>query len=136
MTEKPAKTRKLWIGLDFDGTCCTHRFPAIGEDIGAVPVLLELASHGHKIALNTMRSGEYLTEAVEWLRARGVPVHAVYHRPGQRRWTTSPKCHADLFIDDAALGCPQLPDTSVDWDGVRKLLVKAGVLPQKKAVAK
>ena len=43
------------IGIDFDGTCVKHAFPAIGDDIGAVPVLKELVDKGHKLILFTMR---------------------------------------------------------------------------------
>lgn len=41
--------------------------------------------------------------------------------------TSSPKVHADLYIDDAALGCPLIynPDFSdrpyVDWEKVRQV---------------
>lgn len=27
------------IAVDFDGTCVTHEFPKVGEEIGAAPVL-------------------------------------------------------------------------------------------------
>ena len=53
------------IGIDFDGTCVTHEYPKIGKDIGAVPVLKELVEKGHKLILNTMRSGKELEDAVE-----------------------------------------------------------------------
>lgn len=70
------------IVIDFDGTVVTHAFPQIGEDIGAVPVLKELISNGHRLILFTMRSnserpesydpifdppsGPLLDEAVQW----------------------------------------------------------------------
>lgn len=56
------------IGIDFDGTCVTHDYPRIGKDIGAVPVLKELVERGHKLILNTMRSGKELEDAVEWFK--------------------------------------------------------------------
>ena len=46
------------IAVDFDGTCVSHEYPKVGKDIGAVPVLKALVEIGHKIILNTMRSGE------------------------------------------------------------------------------
>lgn len=68
------------IGIDFDGTCVTHEFPRIGEDINAAPILKELVKKGHQLILFTMRSdivnptgesnelhlesGKYLTDAV------------------------------------------------------------------------
>ena len=39
------------IAVDFDGTCVTHKYPDIGEDIGAVPVLKELVDKGHRLIL-------------------------------------------------------------------------------------
>ena len=44
------------IAVDFDGTCVTHEFPRVGEEIGAAEVLKELTDKGHKIILFTMRS--------------------------------------------------------------------------------
>ena len=44
------------IGIYFDGTCVKHAFPAIGNDIGAIPILKELVDNGHKLILYTMRS--------------------------------------------------------------------------------
>jgi len=43
-------------GIDFDGTCVTHKFPKIGKEIGAVPVLKKLVEQGHRLILFTMRS--------------------------------------------------------------------------------
>lgn len=35
------------IAVDFDGTCVTHEFPRVGEEIGAAEVLKELTDKGH-----------------------------------------------------------------------------------------
>lgn len=45
-----------YIVHDFDGTVVKHRYPAVEEDIGALPVLRKLVANGHHILLNTMRS--------------------------------------------------------------------------------
>ena len=45
-----------YVVLDFDGTVVKHRYPAVGEDIGAVPVLRKLVQNGHDLLLSTMRS--------------------------------------------------------------------------------
>lgn len=63
-----------FIVVDFDGTCVTHTFPGIGDDIGAVPVLKELVKNGHDLILFTMRSNKpeldqfYLLDAIEWFK--------------------------------------------------------------------
>ena len=107
------------IAVDFDGTCVKHAYPKIGEDIGAVPVLKEMVKNGHQLVLNTMRSGKLLDEAVQWFENNGIKLSDANHTPGQETWTTSPKVYAQLYIDDAALGCPTVMDDSgrvyVDW---------------------
>lgn len=35
------------IAVDFDGTVVTHRYPQIGVDIKAVPVLKKIVDAGH-----------------------------------------------------------------------------------------
>ena len=94
------------IAIDFDGTVVTHEYPDIGRDIGAVPVLKRLVLEGHKLILNTMRSGEELQDAVDWFKENDIPLYGVNEDPEQKEWTQSPKVFANLYIDDAALGCP------------------------------
>lgn len=112
------------IAVDFDGTCVKHAYPKIGEDIGAVPVLKEMVKNGHQIVLNTMRSGKLLDEAVQWFESNGIKLSGANHTPGQATWTQSPKVYAQLYIDDAALGCPTVIDDNgrvyVDWKIVAK----------------
>lgn len=136
------------ICIDFDGTCVTHEFPRIGEDIGAVPVLKELVAAGHKLILFTMRSdrktkkkveGEtvvveenFLTDAVNWFAENGIALYGVQKNPKQRFWTSSPKAYGHLYIDDANLGCPLIvPDEGrpyVNWEEIRSLLVERAIL--------
>ncbi|MDU1904854.1 MAG: HAD family hydrolase [Dysgonomonas sp.] len=136
------------ICIDFDGTCVTHEFPAIGKDIGAIPVLKELMQAGHKLILFTMRSDRkvkkkqgdemivieenYLTDAVNWFKENGIELYGIQKNPRQRFWTTSPKAYGHVYIDDANLGCPLIyPEEGrpyVDWDAIRKLLISQGIL--------
>lgn len=130
------------IAVDFDGTCVTHEFPKIGRDIGAVPVLRKLVDNGHKLILFTMRSnvvnpesenpdihlesGNYLDDAINWFKDNGIRLWGIQTNPTQSSWTSSPKAYAQLYIDDAALGCPLIQVGNerpfVDWDAVEKLL--------------
>jgi hypothetical protein len=123
------------IAVDFDGTCVTHDFPEMGTDIGAAPVLRRLVESGHKLILNTMRSGEYLIEAESWFRRNNIPLWAVGKNPEQSRWTTSNKTYAHVYIDDAALGVPlilaegdgiALPRAYVDWKAVEDAFIEMG----------
>lgn len=137
------------IAVDFDGTCVAHEFPEIGRDIGAVPVLQDLVDAGHQLILYTMRSdrpekgatkdssimdvtGNFLQDAIDWFGENDIPLLSAQYNPTQKNWTTSNKCYAHLYIDDAALGCPLIygdhEKPYVDWIAVRKLLIKQGIL--------
>lgn len=124
------------IAIDFDGTCVTHDYPNIGKDIGAIPVLQQLAYYGHWLILFTMRSGEELKEAKNWCDINQIKLEGVNFNPLQATWTTSPKVYADLYIDDAALGCPLKYDCTlsnrpfVDWEKVKVLLQQYMFLPK------
>ncbi|MBQ7856303.1 MAG: hypothetical protein IJ348_04215 [Alistipes sp.] len=121
------------IAVDFDGTCVTHDYPYIGQDIGAVPVLRELADAGYRLILYTMRSGKLEKDAVAWFKENGIPLYGVNKNPEQKSWTSSVKPYAQLYIDDCGLGIPlKTSPTSerpfVDWVRVRELLVQEGYL--------
>ena len=72
---------------------------------------------------------------MRWDGDERTPIHSVFkwvfiklsganHTPGQATWTTSPKVYAQIYIDDAALGCPTNYDGTgrpyVDWHIVAK----------------
>lgn len=116
------------IAVDFDGTCVTHEYPNIGKDIGAIPVLKEFVEQGDKLILYTMRSGVELSEAVNWFHKNEIELFGVNINPTQASWTDSPKVFANVYIDDAALGCPLIYNPNftnrpyVDWNEVKNLL--------------
>ena len=120
----------MYIAVDFDGTCVTHEYPNIGKDIGAVPVLKKLIANGHKLILNTMRSGDELSDAVKWFEENEISLYGINNNPSQKFWTDSPKVYAHLYIDDAALGCPLIFDHAissrpfVNWVMVEEILDK------------
>ena len=138
------------IAIDFDGTCVTHDFPKVGKDIGAVPILKMLVENGHQLVLFTMRSdiikpkskdynihakgGKYLTAAVNWFKKHDIPLYGINVNPAQKEWTHSPKAYAQLYIDDAALGCPLILDKTksdrpfVCWHTVGQHLAHIGVI--------
>ena len=125
--------RNATIAVDFDGTVVTHAYPHIGMDAGAVPVLRELVRNDCRLILLTMRSGHLLDDAVRWFRERDIPLYAVNDNPTQHAWSSSPKVHADLYIDDSALGCPirfmeGVSRAVVDWQEIRRQLVRDGYL--------
>lgn len=124
----------LTIAVDFDGTCVTHDYPKVGKDIGAIPVLRDLVSSGNDLILYTMRSGKQLQDALSWFYDNNIPLYAAQRNPTQDTWTSSPKCYAQIYIDDAALGVPLKFDGNlshrpfIDWELVKKILIERNVL--------
>lgn len=124
----------MFIAIDFDGTCVTNDYPNVGEDIGAVPVLLELVKKGHKLILLTNRSGAELKDAEVWFQAYGIPLFGVNKNPIQWKFSKSPKVYANLYIDDASLGCPLKEDNTLskkpfaDWKKIKELLEEKRII--------
>ena len=117
------------VAVDFDGTLVEHVYPDIGKEVpGAVETVKWLMENGTKIVLFTMRSDEYLHSAVAWMTQRGITPWGINTNPDQKSWTDSPKAYAQVYIDDAALGCPLIyPDFArpyVDWSTVKQELTK------------
>jgi hypothetical protein len=93
----------------------------------AVEVLKKLNENQVKIILWTIRSGEFLQDAVNWFVEREIEIWAVNKNPQQRFWSKSPKAYAPIYIDDAALGCPlkSSPEGNrpfADWFEIERLL--------------
>lgn len=106
---------KVYIGVDFDGTCVYHEYPQIGLEVPyARDCMLALVAAGYLLILNTTRSGKELQEAVQWFADRGIPLYGVNENPDQKSWTTSPKVYASYYIDDAAVGCPLCQDSDME----------------------
>lgn len=133
------------IAVDFDGTCVTHDFPKVGKEIGAVPILKKLTDNGHRIILYTMRchpnkksenrtingeklDNDTLQDAINWFKKHNIPLYGVNEDPKQKTWTTSPKAHCDICIDDRNLCTPLKIDKKlsdkpfVDWGKIEKVL--------------
>ena len=139
----------LVIVIDFDGTCVSHEFPKVGKDIGAVPVLKRIVDNGHRLVLFTMRSdignpisnnpdihaegGNYLTDALNWFVKNNIPLFGVQTNPEQKSWTSSPKAYGQIYIDDAALGCPLFYNKNISdrpyvyWKEVEYQLKSMGI---------
>lgn len=130
--------RKSFVfAVDFDGTIVTHEYPKVGKDVGAIPVLKQLIQNGHRIILWTMRSGETLDDAVKYVEEQGVELFGVNQNPEQISWTTSPKCYANIYIDDAAIGVPlKIYDDSirdrkfpvVDWEVIETFFKSKNII--------
>lgn len=131
------------IAIDFDGTCVTHAYPKVGKDIGAAPILKRLTENGHQLMLWTMRGTkphhngtDTLGDAVKWFKNNDIPLWGVNENPEQKAsgWSNSHKQYAELYIDDAALGCPLIFNPShsnkpfVDWIKIEEYFVNSGLI--------
>ena len=119
----------MYICVDFDGTLVDHRYPEIGKPVpDALKWLKKLQRYGAKIILFTMRGDglkdrNVLQEAVDYVEKNGVILYGVNRNPDQDSWTNSPKAYGEIYVDDAALGCPLIEVKGfsrpcVDWKKV------------------
>ena len=80
-----------------------------------------------------MRDKEFLDDAVKWCEDNKIKLYGINENPSQT-WSDSRKVHADIYIDDQALGCPLKEDKTisdrpfVDWKKIRKMLEDKGIL--------
>ena len=102
-----------YIAVDFDDTLVYDAFPEIGKPRPLViQYIKEQAAAGVKIILHTCREDDephgrpLLTEAKEFCRQQGIPIHAVNENPfvafGKR------KVYADRYIDDRAVSTSEI----------------------------
>ena len=132
------------IAIDFDGTCVTDKFPYVGEEIGAAPVLKALVDAGHQLILYTMRSNKQqsptslrsvLGDALRWFESHNITLWSVNKDRNQEQWTDSPKCHADLCIDDRNIGTPLryklYGKPYVDWEKMQQILCEMNIIPSR-----
>lgn len=123
----PVKDLPRVIAVDFDGTIVEHKFPDVGDPVPmAIDTLLDLQDLGVQIILWTMRSGEGLSAAINYLEFSGVKLWGINENPEQKSWSRSPKAYAPLYIDDAAFGCPVIVPGEgrpyVNWAVIRHRL--------------
>ena len=112
----------MLIAVDFDGTIVEHRYPNIGKELPfAIASLRKLQEEGHRLILWTAREGELLQEAIDFCAKRGLEFFAINSNyPGEEvdeAGIRARKLHADLFIDDRAVG--GLPDWGAICEVVR-----------------
>lgn len=116
-------SKPLIIAIDFDGTIVEHQYPDIGSPVpGAFDYMRQFVERGAKLILWTMRHGQELEDAVAFVKDSGIELFGVNCNPNQHTWTDSPKAYAQVYIDDAAFGCPLCESKRmggrpyVDWD--------------------
>ena len=95
------------IAVDFDGTLCENKYPAIGKPKKRViKRLLREQEKGARIILWTCRSGELLANAYIWCLAHGIRFNAVNRNLPEEveKFNTDPrKIGATEYWDDKAV---------------------------------
>lgn len=108
------------IAVDFDGTIVEHKYPSIGRPIPfAIETLKQLQKDGHTLLLWTVRDGDLLQEAIDYLEKNGLKFYA-YNKnfPEEEIEGASRKLNADIFIDDRNIG--GLPEWGRIYRSVKK----------------
>lgn len=120
------------LAIDFDGTICRGKFPAIdGQQPYAAETINSLYADGHYIIINTCRSGEQLLEAINWMLEQGIYFHRVNdNHPDQTAHfgNNSRKIYAHLYVDDKNLGgfpgwleaAKQIKEKEEEWKALKK----------------
>ena len=107
------------IAVDFDGTLVEHAYPQIGKPIPfAIETLKQLQKDGHTLLMWSVREGELLAEAKEYVESRGVTFYAYnQNHPEEDRATAPRKLNAEIFIDDRNVG--GLPDWGLIYQAIQ-----------------
>jgi len=96
------------FAIDFDGTIVQDKYPAIGVlQPYARDVINRLHEEGHYIIIWTCRTGDHLTNAVNFLLASGIKFDRVNdHEPNNclQYGPHARKVFADYYIDDKIVG--------------------------------
>lgn len=121
--------RDYYVAVDFDGTLFEHKYPAIGNVIPAgIYSCRRFQELGAKLILLTMRSDQYLEDAVKACANHGLEFTFVNDNPNQLNWTNSRKVYANKYVDDNAAGTPLIyPHEGrpyVDWNVVGPIVVE------------
>lgn len=95
---------KKVIAIDFDGTLCKSKYPAILKPKRRViKRAIKEQKRGALLILWTCREGKELTEAIDWCRSYGLTFDAINSNPREqvRIFGTDPrKVGADEYWDD------------------------------------
>jgi hypothetical protein len=111
---------KLVIAIDFDGTIATLSFPEVGTLIKQADVIIRrLHAQGHKIVINTCRSGKYEGLAQDFLDENMIPYDLINANLAELITQYKQDCRkisADIYIDDKCImGIPS-------WDEMYHLI--------------
>jgi len=100
--------RILTLAIDFDGTIAEDSFPEVGEIIsGAAYFIDQLYGDGHKVIINTCRTGRYEGMAEDFLNEHSIPYHYINSNLPEKIQAYGQDCRkisADVYIDNRNVG--------------------------------
>ena len=115
--------KKLKIAVDFDGTIAEDSFPEVGSiRKGSQKYLQLLADEGHKIIINTCRTGRFEGMAEDFLLEHDIPFKYINNNLPKMIKMYKQDCRkisADYYIDNRNIG--GLPS----WKKIYKIINKA-----------
>ena len=92
------------FAIDFDGTIVEHAYPNIGEvHEETLNFIYDLVREGHEWTLLTMREGDKLQEALDYLEVFGLKPNYVNDNPPciKEEFSSNPrKVFAHAYLDD------------------------------------
>lgn len=99
--------KKLILAIDFDGTIAELSFPEVGAlRKDADTVIRQLKEDGHKIVINTCRTGRYEGMAEDFLIKNNIPYDFINSNFPELITQYKQDCRkisADIYIDDKCL---------------------------------
>jgi len=117
------------IAVDFDGTIVDFAYPKLGQsNPEAFKYMKKWIDAGAKIILYTIRDGKELQDAVNYMNDNNIPLYGINNNPEQKNWNNSKKIFANLYVDDAAYGCPLTIYSGFNKDCVNWYIVGPAVL--------
>lgn len=100
--------RKLVLAIDFDGTIAEEKWPEVGElRYEAKKYINQLHQDGHKIVINTCRSGVYEGMAEQFLLDNAIAFDYINCNLPEKILEFKQDCRkisADIYIDDKCIG--------------------------------
>lgn len=114
-----------YIAVDFDNTMTNgENWPECGEENPyAIEVIKRLQDDGHKIILNTCRTGGHLSSAIDWMKSKGLIPDAINDNPWcqqyYKEYGPCRKIFADLYIDDKNIFVKKTSSGSLDFKWIK-----------------
>lgn len=127
------KKKMIRIAIDFDGTIAESAYPGVGKlRLDAKEIINKLYDEGHKILINTCRTGSYEGDAENFLRRSGIKYHYINCNLPEDVISYGQDCRklsADVYIDDKCLtGLPP-------WKEIYNILQERFVSPPKHIIS-